>query len=61
MDYNQVYRLAESSIKEREAYRKQVRIFREDMSERKSKDRRELTKLAKQYFPPIGADTVASK
>ena len=61
VDYNQVYRLAESSIKEREAYRKQVRTFRQDMSERKSKDRQELTKLAKQYFPPIGADTVASK
>ncbi|MFD2717149.1 hypothetical protein ACFST9_00380 [Hymenobacter monticola] len=60
-DYSLVYSLAKSSTKERDAYQKQVRTFRQDMSERKSKDRRELTKLAKQYFPPIGADTVAGK
>ena len=60
-DYSLVYRLAEISTKERDAYQKQVRTFRQDMSERKSKDGRELTKLAKQYFSPIGADTVAGK
>ena len=60
-DYSLVYSLAKSSTKERDAYQKQVRTFRQDMSERKSKDGRELTKLAKQYFPPIGSDTVAGK
>ena len=57
--YNELMRVAQAIKDERDAYRDQVRTFRRDMS--KSKDGQELTKLAKQYFPPIGADTVASK
>lgn len=56
--YNELMRVAEAIQNERDAYRDQVRTFRRDMSESKSKDERELTKL---YFPPIGADTVAGK
>jgi hypothetical protein len=57
--YNELMRVAEAIQNERDAYRDQVRTFRQDMS--KGKDARATTKLVKQYFPPIGADTVAAK
>jgi hypothetical protein len=59
--YDQLHRVAEAIQNERNAYREQVRTFRQDMSKGKGKEGRELTKLVKQYFPPIGADTVAAK
>ena len=58
-DYKMVYNFAKRSTEERDAYQAQVRAFRRDMSERK--DAKVFTKLAKDYFPPIGLDTMAAK
>lgn len=57
--YDQLLRTATAIQDERNLYRDQIKYFRQDMS--KGKDARATTKLVKQYFPPIGADTVAAK
>jgi hypothetical protein len=57
--YDQLLRTATAIQDERNLYRDQIKYFRQDMS--RGKDARATTKLAKQYFPPIGADTLAAK
>lgn len=57
--YDQLLRTATAIQQERNLYRDQIKYFRQDMS--KGKDARVTTKLAKQYFPPIGADAEAAK
>lgn len=57
--YDQLLRTATAIQNERNLYRDQIKYFRQDMS--KGKDARATTKLVKQYFPPLGADTVAAK
>ena len=61
--YKELLRVAQAIQDERDGYRDQVRTFRRDMSKSKgkSKDGLEMSKLAQQYFPLIGADTVARK
>ena len=58
-DYNMVDNQAKRSTEERDAYQAQVRAFRRDMS--KGPDAKAASKIAKQYFPPIGLDTIAAK
>jgi hypothetical protein len=57
--YDQLLRTATAIQDERNLYRDQIKYFRQDMS--KGKDARATTKLVKQYFPPIDADTAAAK
>ena len=61
--YSELLRVTQAIQDERDGYRDQVRTFRRDMSKSKgkSKDGLEMSKLAQQYFPLIGADTVARK
>jgi hypothetical protein len=58
-EYDQLLRTATATQNERNLYRDQIKYFRQDMS--KGKNARETTRLTKQYFPLIGADTVAAK
>ena len=57
--YDQLLRTATAIQNERNLYRDQIKYFRQDMS--KGKDARATTKLVKQYFPPLGTDSVAAK
>lgn len=57
--YDQLLRTATAIQDERNLYRDQIKYFRQDMS--KGKNARETTRLTKQYFPLIGADTVAAE
>ena len=57
--YDQLLRTATAIQDERNLYRDQIKYFRQDMS--KGKDARATMKLVKQYFPSIGADSVAAK
>ncbi len=57
--YDQLLRTATAIQEERNLYRDQIKYFRQDM--RKGKDARATMRLVKQYFPPLGADTLAAK